>query len=373
MHTAPFQEIAQSDWDALAEASPQAWLFHRHDWITFEADYAGADNISFGILEKDRLIAIAPLYISRLGLGHFIETLVHDGHHRQTGLAMASSLDGANPAAVRAIWIEAVANKAQIADADRIHLARQNLAPSSLRSEREEIPHFVTEDRFQLGQNFGPLGVLPAPGLSTVVVDQIVELDAEEEILFKRLKDSCRRAVRKAEKSGAEFKDITNADDPIATYYTLARLSAERSGEQLPSIDYYRAIYSRFYSSGRCSVHLVEMEGCPCAAMILLHEKSGIWFFSGVSDPVFLDRRVNDYLHWSAIRWARRRGFAHYRLGPYFPTVPTRWPIENVSRFKAKFGGRPWSIVQGSRFLKPLRYMDAAQTHLRLLCEQMGT
>jgi len=373
MRAVPFKNISKNDWDGLAEASCQAWLFHRHDWITIEEAYAGTENVSFGIMEEDRLTAVAPLYISRLGLGPFIETLVHDGHHRQTGLAMVSGLDAVNRTSIRSTWIKQIESAAHLADADRIHLARQNLAPASLGPEREEIPHFVTENRFQLGQNFGPLGVLPAPGLSTAVADQIVELDAEETQLFMRLKESCRRAVRKAEKAGAEFKDITHEQDPIAIYYKLAQLSAERSGEQLASIDYYRAIHSRFSASGRCSVHLVEIEGCPCAAIILLHDKNGVHFLSGVSDPSFLDRRVNDYLHWSAIRWASRRGFSHYRLGPYFPAVPMGWPIETVSRFKTKFGSRPRSIVQGSRFLKPLRYMDAAQTLIRMLCEQTST
>lgn len=373
MHVVPFQEIHRIDWDAIAETSCQAWLFHRHDWITLEQNYAGADNISFGIMEKDRLIAIAPLYISRLGLGHLIETLVHDSYHRQTGLAMVSDLDAVDRASIRATWIKKVESAAELADADRIHLARQNLAPASLGPEREEIPHFVTENRFQLGQNFGPLGVLPAPGLSTAVADQIVELDAEEADLFMRLKESCRRAVRKAEKAGAVFKEITHEQDPIAIYYKLAQLSAERTGEQLVSIDYYRAIHSRFSATGRCSVHLVEIKGCPCAAIILLHDKNGVYFLSGVSDPSFLERRVNDYLHWSVIRWSLAKGFAHYRLGPYFPSVPMGWPIESVSRFKTKFGGRSWSIVQGSRFLKPLRYVEAAQTHIRMICEQMST
>jgi len=364
----PFCDIPKQEWDALAELSREAWLYHRHDWITLESEYAEAENISFGIFLKGRLVGIAPLYISQVGLGHFVETLVHDGYHRHTGLATLPGLERSCHSLIQSTWLEEIERVAQSADADRIHLARQNLAPASLGPEREEIPHFVTENRFQLGQNFGPLGVLPAPGLSTTVADQIVELDAEEADLFMRLKESCRRAVRKAEKASAEFKEITQAQDPIAIYYKLAQLSAERTGEQLVSIDYYRAIHSRFSASGRCSVYLVEIKGCPCAAIILLHDKSGVYFLSGVSDPGFLDSRVNDYLHWSAIRWSLAQGFAHYKLGPYFPSVPMGWPIETVSRFKTKFGGRPKTIVQGSRFLKPSRYGDIAQSYTRLLC-----
>ena len=130
MHAVPFKNISKNNWDGLVEASCQAWLFHRHDWITIEEAYAGTENVSFGIMEDARLIAVAPLYISRLGLGPFIETLVHDGHHRQTGLAMVSGLDAVNRASIRATWIKKIESESQLVDADRIHLARQKLAPA---------------------------------------------------------------------------------------------------------------------------------------------------------------------------------------------------------------------------------------------------
>lgn len=370
MKAVPFTDIAREEWDSLVSDSRQGWLFHRHDWIVLETRQ-GAENRSFGLFAGARLVAIAPLYISRVGLGPFVEILVHDGYHRHTGLAAATDLDSSSLAAIRSAWLKRIEEIAREADADRIHLARQNLAPHSLGAEREEIPHFVMDDGFQLGHNFGPGGIVPAPGLATVVADQIVVLDADEETLFSRLKDTCRRAVRKAEKSGVGFQDVSGTDDPVATYYALAKRSAERTGEQLAPVAYYRTIFDHFQPAGNCSVLAVEIDGAPAAATILLHDKQSVLFLSGVSDPVFLDRRINDYLHWSAIRWARQRGFAHYRLGPYFPAVPKGWPIEMVSRFKTKLGGQPRTIVQASRFLKPKRYAEMARAHISRLCEEL--
>lgn len=287
MKVVEFGDIAKDCWDGLVASSKQAWLFHLHDWINIETVHTEAINRSFGLFEGGQLVGIAPLYISRVGLGTFVETLVHDGYHRHTGLATGVEVEGSILAATRSAWLRRVEEVAREADADRIHLARQNLSPASLGSEREEIPHFVMDHGFHLGQNFGPAGIVPAPGLATVVADQIVALDAEEEILFNRTKDTCRRAVRKAERSGAEFQDVTRMADPIYLYYSLAKCSAKRTGEQLAPIDYYLEIYDRLMVAGRCSVLRVNIKGEPAAAMILLHDKGGVHFLAGVSDPAF--------------------------------------------------------------------------------------
>jgi hypothetical protein len=371
MKAVPFSEIPAHDWDALCDASDEAWLFHRSAWVAFEAAHGSVENHSFGLLDGGRLAAVAPLYGSQLGLGPFVETLVHDGHHRHTGLASAPDLAAGEARAVRTAWMTEISRVAGDLDADRIHLARQNLTPSSLSPTREEIPFWVMEHGFQLGQGYGPAGLAPAPGMATAVADQIVPLEGSEEELFAGLKDSCRRAVRKASKAGARADDVTGQEDAVESYYRIAELSAARTGEQLPPIDFYRAVRAALAPSERCTFLTVNVDGANASASILVHDKGAVHFLSGVSDPAFLDRRVNDFLHWSAICLARERGCSHYRLGPYFPAVPKGWPIETVSRFKTKFGARPWTIVQGSSFRKPRRYVEIGQAQLARLCEEL--
>jgi len=372
MKAVPFGELEPAEWDAVAEASDEAWLFHRAAWIGFEEAQAGFANLSFGLVSGGTLTALAPFYRSALGLGTLVETLVHDGLHRHTGLACAPQLTPDERRGAEAAWMNEIFEIARREDADRIHLARQNLSPAWLSPSREEIPAWVMKHRFQLGQAYGPGGLVPAPGLSTVAADQIVVLGGTEEEQFARLKDTCRRAVRKAGKAGARAVVMTQRDRCVDSYYELARRSAERTGEQLAPVGFYRAIHAAFAPAGRCTILAVEVDGAPAAAAFLLHDKRAMHFLSGVSDPSFLDRRVNDFLHWSAIREARERGCSHYRLGPYFPAVPRGWPVETVSRFKTKFGADSRTIVQGSLFLKPGRYVELAQQHVAQLCKDLA-
>jgi hypothetical protein len=372
MKSVAFDDISGTDWDALCDASDDAWLFHRSFWVRFETAHSGVENNSFGIRNKNRLVAIAPLYKSQLGLGAFVETLIHDGYNRHTGLAMLPDLDNSEAKAVSDCWMQKILEVAKKNNADRIHVARQNLSPSALSSKRDEIPFWVTDYGFQLGQSYGPGGLAPGPGLATTIVDQIIDLQKSEEQLFAGLNDSCRRAIRKAERSKSLFIDATSGAKCIENYYQLAKLSAARTQEQLPSVDFYLDIHRELASVDRCTVVEVHVGDSRAAAAILLQDKQATYFLSGVSDPDYLEVRVNDFLHWSAINHCRRRGQKYYRLGPYFPAVPKGWPIEKVSRFKTKFGADPLTIVQGSLFLQPKRYAEVAKTNVLHICEELG-
>lgn len=372
MTPVPLAEISAADWDAVVAASPQGWVFHRRSWISIETGYGGARCLSFGLMSGGRLVAVQPLYCSQVGLGAFVETLIHTGLHRHTGLALLPGLQPEKIAAARSIAMNAIVQAAGQHDADRIYLAHQNLAPQSLSVERREIPFWVIDYGFELGNSFGPVGIAPAPGLATTVVDQIVDLTQSEEMLFARLEESCRRAIRKGLKAGLQTSDLGTSSNHMDEYWRLANLSAERTGEQLPDRGYYETICAELGPLDVFDVVFVASSGAPVAAAILLRDKGACHFLSGVSDPAHLANRVNDVLHWSAILHAKKKGDAVYRLGPYFPSVPRGWPIETVTRFKSKFGATPWTIVQGSRYLKPERYSQLAQAHVARLCSELA-
>jgi hypothetical protein len=123
----------------------------------------------------------------------------------------------------------------------------------------------------------------------------------------------------------------------------------------------------------QCRLLFAVLDGIPSAALMLFADRGAITFASGVARSASLPTRPNDFIHWEAIRQARREGFSHYRLGPIFPEVPAAWPIARVSRFKGKFGGRSLPIIQGSYFVEPARYLEQGLQMVRLLCAESDT
>ena len=238
MKVVAYSELKRDDWNRTCEASSQAWLFHRREWIEIEEKFFFARNYSFAIADGNCIAGVHPLYAADIPLttgGK--ESLLHSGIHRHTGLALSPSLSSAETKAARSAAMHHIFDLAERLDADRIQLNSHNLAPENRSANRQEIPFWVEHHGFHLGLNFGPGGFVAAPGMSTCNADQLVELTGDPECLFSTLDESCRRAVRKAQKSGLKAKEGTD-DSCVADYYRLAERSAERTGEARPPIDY---------------------------------------------------------------------------------------------------------------------------------------
>lgn len=352
-----YHDIDRAVWDRLASESPDAWLTHTCRWIDLEQRFFVSENLSFGLFENAELVGIQPLFLSDGVDTAFGERLLHSGIHRHTGLALAPDVSAAVAKAVRTAAMKEMLALADLYDVDRVQLNSHNLAPVNRSVTREEIPFWVREYGFHLGLAFGPNGMSPCPGLSTINADQLVDLRATEDDLFTNLDESCRRAVRKADKSGLSF-EISNDAIALDSYIDLARASAARTEEALPALAYYQGIFASFAAEGRAQVMFARKDAVRVAGLILLTDKNAASFLAGVSLPEALPFRPNDFLHWNAILWAKRADLDIYRFGPWFPEVPRDWPISKVSHFKTKFGSKSVPIIQGSLFRRPGRYVE---------------
>lgn len=369
MRIVPHGEVSPSQWNEAVAGSSEAWCFHRHEWVALESKLEGVAGHAFALVDaKDRPLALLPLYVQTLALGPFAETLLHCGVHRHTGPAVRDDVPGPAAAAARRELMACVDRLAARAGADRIQLNAHNLAPAFRAPNRNEIPFWILDDGYELGVGMGPMGLRPAPGVSTLHADQVVQLAGRNrDDLFAGLDGACRRAVRKAQKHGLEF-ELLDRPDPksgASRYLSLAKRSAERTGEALSPDDYYEGVLSQPDAVPRLA--FARHEGRDVAALLVLVYKRGVHFLAGCSDPGALSVRPNDFIHWSLIEWAGREGHEAYRLGPAFPELPRDWPVAKVTRFKTKLGGTPVPILQGSRFLRPERYLPLAAQHARAL------
>lgn len=348
MRIAAHSHVPKALWDDAAARSDDAWLAHRADWIAIEVENFVNANLSFAVLQGDRVAAIQPLYLSTQSEGTpHGERLLHSGIHRHAGLALCPDLEVHERSEAQAVAMRHVIDLAEALAADRIQLSVQNLAPRSLRADRDMVPVWVAEHGFVLGMGFGPSGIDPAPGFSTLAADQIVDLTPSEAVLFSGVD---RKAVRKAEKSGLAFSIDVTADG-LERYWALAQSSAMRTGEVLPARSYYEAILDRLGPQGHALLYFVSHDGRDAAALFLLVDKAGASYLGGVSDTSYLGLRPNDFIHWRAMLDLKARGVRYYRLGPIFPEVPADWPIAKVSRFKSKFGARSYPTIVASRWL----------------------
>ncbi len=347
--------------DGECRTSSQAWLFHRRRWVGIEEEFFVRGNHSFALVEAGRVVGVHPLYVSDAATGAADETLLHGGIHRHTGLALRDDLSVPLVEAARSAALRRVLAIAAETGAQRIQLNAHNLAPANLGAARAETPYWASAPGFQLGLLFGPLGMTPRPFASTYCADQIVDLSPAENDIFARFeKKSCRSAIHKAEKAGFKLEPAENAHH-VARYYKLATLSAARTGEALAPRAYYERLWSDFAAAGRCRIYFACHGGEDAAALILLYDKGAASYLAGCSHPDHLPNRVNDWIHWQAMRRLKSEGAVHYRFGPIFPELPRDWPVAQVSRFKGKWGARAYPIIQGSLFIDAAHYAGPAE------------
>jgi hypothetical protein len=363
MKVALFDQIPASEWEDLVEKSRDGWLFHRPEWVRIETAFFAAENLSFGVRnDRGLLVAVCPLYLRLLSRGAWRERLLDSGHHRQSGPAFRADMGTSERKAVIKVLMQHILECGVRKDTDRIQLNANNLAPANRGDRTAEVPFWVRDYGFQLGLHVGPNGDLALPGMSAVCADQIIDLTVPEEAVLQRFEANFRSAVRQASKQPLRFDPGTgpsNRDD-LAEYYRLAQLSAARTGEVLPAVEYYRALWESFRPARRCAILFARHLDRSAAAMLVLLDKEGALYLTNVSDPEFLPWRVNNFLHWEAMRWLRSQGVVRYRLGPVFPELPEDWPVSQVSWFKGRLGGESFTIVQGSLFRKPERYRAEA-------------
>jgi hypothetical protein len=142
-----------------------------------------------------------------------------------------------------------------------------------------------------------------------------VDLRREEGAIWRSLKPSHRRAVRKADASALEVRwgsaeaDFAAFADLYAT--TMDRVDADPY-YRLPD-EYFPFLRDRL--SGACGVLSAWLGGEPVAALLLLWGPRLLHYHLGGSRQEFLPLRPNNRLFWEAIRLGRERGLEWFHLG----------------------------------------------------------
>ena len=56
-------EIGEARWNAFVDAHPGGWWFHRWEWLAYQVARKQSEELSFGIMEQESLVAICPLFL----------------------------------------------------------------------------------------------------------------------------------------------------------------------------------------------------------------------------------------------------------------------------------------------------------------------
>jgi hypothetical protein len=199
----------------------------------------------------------------------------------------------------------------------------------------------------------------------------LVDLTEDEETLWKRLKHSARKTIKKVGKQGVSFRQVTD-EAGFRKYYTLFAETRARKG--LPMGIRYDLL-KQWWRQHQDVFHifLAEQEGIPLAGQGVFHFHHIMReVFAGTSDYAVEHKLYGgDFLKFEVLKWGKQHGYHLYDLAGVHPNPPT--PAEkNIRQFKEKWGGQYVEFSVYHKLYNPrpqqvLHGVKACRNHLRRL------
>jgi lipid II:glycine glycyltransferase (peptidoglycan interpeptide bridge formation enzyme) len=167
----------------------------------------------------------------------------------------------------------------------------------------------------------------------------------DEEDISASFHPSTRSNLHRAEKRGVTVvtkTEVTAHDYEIFSAMVRDTIKRNHGVNAYPSDAYFHAFFATIPPTGETDDSaMLSLEafygyhdGKPASAHFVLFFGKTATYLYGASRTDHLNSKVDTYLHWSAMREARRRGFEYYDLGGI---DPERWPT--LTDFKRQFRG----------------------------------
>jgi CelD/BcsL family acetyltransferase involved in cellulose biosynthesis len=167
----------------------------------------------------------------------------------------------------------------------------------------------------------------------------LVDLRPDEDEIFARMSSACRRAIRKAAKSGVVVEEASDPEFADDYYDQLRDVFAKQALVPTYGIDRVRALIEQLGPTGSLLLlRARDADGRCIATVILPWFNDVMYFWGGASYREHQILRPNEALIWHAIRYAKARGLTQLDMaggGSYkskYGTVETVIPWARVSR-----------------------------------------
>jgi lipid II:glycine glycyltransferase (peptidoglycan interpeptide bridge formation enzyme) len=172
-----------------------------------------------------------------------------------------------------------------------------------------------------------------------------IDLEQSPEDLFGRMRKKAQRNIQKARRLGLVIREAGAAD--LQTFGKLATDTARRQTFSPYPFSYYEHTWNAFAARDHARLFVAEHEGVALASFFIIGfadtvtYKYGGWSGSKKNVP------PNELLHWTAMNWAKQRGYRYYDFADIYPGVAQAVlagrelspEVSGYTRFKLNFGG----------------------------------
>lgn len=318
-------DIGKYEWDKVANASEEGWLWHLYDFQeVIKAD--GWEDIGFGIADQfGRILCIFPLQIKSKYIFAKLKTF---------GPALLSQFNDEEAKIILDFIKIHITQLAKSYSAYEIYFTLPALAPNQ------------RENRIQINNSLLILGCEDMRSQT-----YIINLRKTEEQIWNKMEARCRTAIRKAQKNGYEIVRA-NSEASIEVYYNLHLKTYKRTGARPHTFEYFKLIWELFRKNEMANLFFAVKGGKYIAGQLIISFKRSAFYASGASELFHAKMGVNNLLQWHAIRWAKENGCDWFESGEAFPHM-LKGKMKGINDFKRSFGGELYPYYKGQIVFKP--------------------
>lgn len=167
------------------------------------------------------------------------------------------------------------------------------------------------------------------------------DLRHSDDELLAAMKPKTRYNIRLAEKRGVRVRVAAPiGDDDAQLLYAMYAETAQRDGFIIREAAYYFDAWRALDGVA----FIAEREDQTLGALVLLCFADRAWYFYGMSRSAGREHMPNHLLQWTALRWARDRGYTTYDWWGAPDALDESDRLWGVYRFKEGFGAR---LIEG--------------------------
>lgn len=287
MEIIPHKDIGAGEWDAFCSACPKAWLRHTiHGRRVAQALHPHNEDLSFGVMEKGKVVAVAPLITQPMDdkreFAYSINTRPSDTHSLPTPAPAASSKQAF------ALCIEEIDRQAK----------KQGIV------------------RTRIG--IDPLGDVPARNPMLVfgytdasTTTSVVDLLQDEQTLLSRMAKGHRLDIAFAERQ--EYRVVISDEEGAWKDFLCLH----------PRMQKRQGLLALLYAGQRCAA----------GALAVAYKRGAYYAMSAMKEA---PRGAGQLLQWRIMQELKRRGLERYDMGWQSGSTPKEAAIAS---FKRHFGG----------------------------------
>ena len=172
--------------------------------------------------------------------------------------------------------------------------------------------------------------------------EHTIDISQGEEELFRRLKETVRRNIKKALREGVKVHFGTTLDD-LKKFYHLYCITRKRHGLPPQSFKFFKTLHKHIISREKGIISLATYKNTPIAGIVFFHFGKKVIYKYAASDRRYQHLRGNNLTLWEGIRYYSHKGFKLLSLG--------RTELKNYGLRQFKLG---WSTIE--REVKYYRY-----------------